>query len=184
MSTPNRTGRELAIAVLFALSIPLAACSEDKQAETGETISNDTLATELARAGSLSSVSDALNQDGLAPVLDGTASYTLLAPTNEAFGPVAQLGLDETQSRAVLADVLRDHILPGAFDKQDIVNAIESSDGTVAMKTMGGAMVTFSRDGDSVRVTGEDGATAMLVGEPVLASNGAALPIDGILREF
>ncbi|MBB3988976.1 fasciclin domain-containing protein [Croceicoccus naphthovorans] len=174
--------RALLVAASVAFALPLAACSGTEEAATGETVSNDTLASELADAGSLDKASAALKDSGLAQVFDGTASYTLLAPTDEAFDKIASEGLDKPENKALLAEVLRDHVLPGALSESDIAKAIESNGGKVEMTTMGDTTVTFAMDGDTLTVSGPDGASARVVGEPVLASNGAAMPIDTVLR--
>ena len=173
----------LMLSASLALAIPLAACSDSEEAATGETVSNDTLASELANTGTLSTVSAALNETGLAQVFDGTASYTLLAPTDTAFEALAGMGLDKPENRALLAEVLRDHVLPGAFSEADIADAIESTGGPVEMTTMGGKTVTFAMEGETLTVTSEGGASAAVGTQPVLASNGAAMPIDTVLHQ-
>lgn len=175
----------LFMAATLALAVPLAACnSGTEEAATGETISNDTLAAELGDADSLSMVGTAMKDTGLAQVFDGSASYTLLAPTDDAFNAVSAAGLDKPENRALLAEVLRDHVLPGAMSEEDIAKAIEAKGGPVEMKTMGDATVTFSKEGDALTVKTGDGTTAKVTGKEVLATNGTALPIDTVLRKF
>ncbi|RVQ66443.1 fasciclin domain-containing protein [Croceicoccus ponticola] len=183
MNRKNRLRSGVMIAATLALALPLAACSQSEQAATGETVSNDTLAGELGSVDTLSTVSSAMKDSGLAQVFDGTASYTLLAPTDAAFGALADKDLDKPENRALVAEILRDHVLPGAISAKDIAKAIETSGGPVEMTTMGDTTVTFSMDGDKLTVTGADGTSAHVAGEEVLASNGAALPIDAVLRK-
>ncbi|HEX2793739.1 MAG TPA: fasciclin domain-containing protein [Croceicoccus sp.] len=175
----------LFMAATLALAVPLAACnSGTEEAATGETVSNDTLAGELGEADGLSTISTAMKDTGLAQVFDGSASYTLLAPTDDAFTAVGSAGLDKPENRALLAEVLRDHVLPGAMSQQDIAKAIETSGGPVEMKTMGETTVTFSKEGDALMVKTADGTSARVSGKEVLAANGTALPIDSVLRKF
>jgi len=179
----NKRGAAL-VAAALALSIPLAGCGkEEEKTASGAIISNDTLASLLANDSDLSTVSEAMNDTGLAQVFDGTASYTILAPTDEAFAADAGESLDGPENRALLADVLRDHVLPGSLNTQDIAKAIESSGGPVEMTTMGDMTVTFSKDGDRITAKTDDGTTAVLGTKAVLASNGSAIPIDAILRK-
>ena len=49
---------------------------------------------------------------------------------------------------------------------------------------MAGHVVTFSKEGDGIMVTSEDGSRAMLSGDAVRASNGVALPVDGVLKKL
>lgn len=181
----TRLRARLFTAAALALAVPLAACgSGTEEAATGETVSTDTLAAELGDADGLSKISTAMKDTGLAQVFDGSASYTLLAPTDTAFEAVAGAGLDKPENRALLAEVLRDHVLPGAMSGEDIAKAIETNGGPVEMKTMGETAVTFSKDGDALVVKSADGATAKVTGKELLAANGSALPIDTVLRKF
>ena len=53
----------------------------------------------------------------------------------------------------------------------------------VKMTTMAGEEVTFARGGDGVTVTAADGSVAKVAGKEVAASNGVAIPIDGVLKK-
>ena len=77
--------------------------------------------------------------------------------------------------------VLRDHIVPGYLTPADIRKAVELADnGKVAMRTMGGHTLTFSSAGDTLTATGEDGASVRLDSDALLASNGVAIPVEGL----
>ena len=104
------------------------------------------------------------------------AAFAALGETGEA--------LTEPDQRAAMAAILRDHIVPGYLTPADIEAAIEAQGGTVQAETMGEQTVRFTRDGDGVRVTSEDGSTAMIAGEALRASNGVAIPLDGVLKSF
>lgn len=177
------------IAAATAMMLGLAACStEEKGEETAaqsEDASGKTLATLIAADGDLSTVEGALSDAGLSQVFDGAAAYTFLAPTDAAFDKLAEAGaeLRSPEQRAAMVAVLRDHIVPGYLTPSDIQNAIKlSDDKSVEMKTMGDHTLTFTGDGDAITVTSQDGATARFAGEALRASNGVAIPIDGLLK--
>ena len=178
------------VAAFAAATLALGACAEDaaeEQAEqTGEAEpSGDTLAEALSGAEGLGTVSEALRDVGLTQVFDGAGSYTILAPSDEAFAALGETGeaLTEPDQRAAMAAILRDHIVPGYLTPDDIRNAIElSGDDSVQMRTTGGHVLTFTADGDAITVTAEDGATARLSGEALRARNGVAIPLDGVLK--
>ena len=179
------------VAAFAAATLALGACAEDaaeEQAEqTGEAEpSGDTLAEALSGAEGLGTVSEALRDVGLTQVFDGAGSYTILAPSDEAFAALGETGeaLTEPDQRAAMAAILRDHIVPGYLTPADIEAAIEAQGGTVQAETMGEQTVRFTRDGDGVRVTSEDGSTAMIAGEALRASNGVAIPLDGVLKSL
>ena len=179
------------VAAFAAATLTLGACADEaaeEQAEqTGEAEpSGDTLAEALSGAEGLGTVSEALRDVGLTQVFDGAGSYTILAPSDEAFAALGETGeaLTEPDQRAAMAAILRDHIVPGYLTPADIEAAIEAQGGTVQAETMGEQTVRFTRDGDGVRVTSEDGSTAMIAGEALRASNGVAIPLDGVLKSL
>jgi uncharacterized surface protein with fasciclin (FAS1) repeats len=182
--------RSLAIAAAAAL-LPLGACSKEPdkaQSEKSATPepSGDTLAEAMSKQDDLSTLSGALRDTGLSQVFDNAGSYTIFAPTNGAFDKLGEVGkgLRQTDQRAVLAAVLRDHIVPGYLTPDDIGTAIDAQGGRVKVQTMGNHKLTFTRDGDAYRVAGEDGSTATIAGDAVTASNGVAIPLDGVLKKL
>ena len=125
----------LAIAAAAAL-LALAGCSKSSEGTSADTAatatpSPDTLAEALSKQKDLSTLRQALNDTGLSQVFDNSSSYTIFAPTDAAF---AKLGdavrtLRQTNQRAVLSAVLRDHIVPGYLTPDDIGTAIDAQGG-------------------------------------------------------
>lgn len=187
----HSTGRmRLALAAIAALSlVPLAACSSEADtsaagaSETADEAGTGTLAAAIAADDKLSTIANALKETGLDEVFSGKASYTLLAPEDDAFASLGDKGKELTSQPAAMAAVLRDHTLPGYFEMADIAAAIDAKGGPVEMPTMGGHKITFSRDGETIVAKGEDGGTARLVDHANRAENGIALPIDGLLKQ-
>ena len=175
-------------AVLGAVSgaLLLAACSGQSSKADDQAASQpsaETLAALVSQADDLSVVSATLKDAGLAQVFDGVAAYTLLAPQDSVFESLGETGetLRSAEQRPAMVAVLRDHIVPGYLTPGDIAKAIElDDDGKVAMKTMAGHTLTFASAGDAITATGDDGATVRFAGKPLLASNGVAIPVDGL----
>jgi uncharacterized surface protein with fasciclin (FAS1) repeats len=80
--------------------------------------------------------------------------------------------------------VLRDHIVPGYLTPDDIGTAIDAQGGRVKVQTMGDHKLTFTREGKGYRVAAEDGSSAMIAGNATTASNGVAIPVDGVLKKL
>ncbi len=164
----------------------LSACSggSDEAAEQSATKpSSETLAALVARSDDQSVVSETLKDAGLAQVFDGTAAYTLLAPRDAAFTTLGAAGatLRAPEQRPAMVAVLRDHIVPGYLTPADIKKAIDlADDGKVAMRTMAGHTLTFSEADGKLAATGEDGKSVRFAGDALLASNGVAIPVDGL----
>jgi uncharacterized surface protein with fasciclin (FAS1) repeats len=179
------------LAAFAAATLTLSACSDDaaddKAGQSAEAEpSGDTLAQAISGADGLATVSEALEDVGLTQVFDGAGSYTILAPNDEAFDALGETGeaLREPDQRAAMAAILRDHIVPGYLTPADIEAAIDAQGGTVQAETMGDQTLRFTRDGENVRVTSEDGSTATIAGEALRANNGVAIPLDGVLKSL
>lgn len=180
---PLGHGARASLAALALLAMPACSADEDGEPATAEP-SEGTLAEAISGADGLSAVTSALGDTGLAQVFDGAGSYTLFAPDDAAFEALGENGeaLREPDQRAVMAAVLRDHIVAGYLTPEDIEAALESQGGSVEVETMGDNRLTFTRAGDGIRVTSENGASAMLSGTALKASNGVAIPLDGVLK--
>ena len=179
----NRTWRSLALVTLPA-SLALAACgSEPGEAPATEATDRDTVAQAIAATGNLSTLSGALTDAQLAEVLDGSGSYTIFAPTDDAFaalGESAQLLL-EVEQRPLLVGLMREHIVPGHITPDAIGQAIDAEGGPVTMTTMGGGSLTFSREGDAISVSRDGTNSATFASEGTEAGNGVVIPIDAAL---
>jgi uncharacterized surface protein with fasciclin (FAS1) repeats len=173
----------------ITLLLPLAACGSKETDKTAAAApaSDGTLASVVTRAPGLAVVSGGLKWTGLANVFDGAAPYTLLAPDDDAFGAMGPAGseLQQPENAAAMADILRDHILPGYVTPADIDAALKASNGeAVRMKTMGDTEVSFDREGEALVVTAPDGARARIEGSALTASNGVVIPLDSVLRKL
>ena len=170
-----------------ALMLPACSGETDEAGDSAAAVSNETLASVIEDADGLSVVSAVLGDAGLAQVFDGAASYTLFAPQDGAFDALGEAGEDlrSPEQRAAMVAILRDHIVPGYLTPDDIGNAIEAADdGSVEMRTMGAHTLTFTGEGETITVTGEDGASARFAGDALRASNGVAIPLDGVLKRI
>ena len=180
--------RIMAALVAAAGAVMLPACSDDGADESEATaeVSDETLASVVEDADGLATVSGVLGEAGLEQVFDGAAAYTLFAPQDAAFDALGEAGDDlrSAEQRAAMVAIMRDHIVPGYLTPDDIANAIDQADdGTVEMRTMGDHTLTFTGERDAITVTAEDGATARFAGDALRASNGVAIPLDGLLRK-
>ena len=173
-------------AIAAVMAVALASCGNDPtEAQSGaDGPVEATLAEALEDADGFSSASDAFERTGLNGVLEGEASYTLLAPSNAAFEGLseeAQAALRDEANGAVLAAVLREHMLPGALTPDDIRAALTNNEGSVSMTSFGDGTLTFRMEGDQVVVSNESGQSAVFGNEIVRANNGVIIPVDGVL---
>lgn len=182
------TGRKTALSIAAAIMLSLGGCSADDAADpaTAEA-SEQSLPDMLDGTGDLATFTSALDETGLDGIFNETAFYTLLAPGDDAFAALETGGatLDEEEQRAAMAAILRGHILPGYLTREDIEAAIEAQDsGSVEIRTMGEQPLTFTREGEAIRVTSGDGSTALLGDADMQGSNGVVLPVDTVLKQL
>lgn len=162
----------------------LAGCGEAADKADGtETAapSSRTLAATLKDDRAFGTLERVLDNAALGEVLDGTGPYTVFAPSDAAF--TASAGdLGDEAMKAQGAAMLRAHIVPGALTRADILAAIAREEGgEVQMRTMANSLLTFSKEGETVIVAGDNGARARLTGDESVASNGVVQPVDGLL---
>lgn len=166
----------------------LPACSDSDNASSGDPTqtldeSTRTVAAVLGVMSDMSSLNGAISASELGSIFDGPGSYTVLAPDDAAFEALGERGtaLMEEDQRPVLVGLLREHILPGLLTPENIAQAIADKGGEVSVTTFGGSAVTFTKEGDQLIVTNEDGTRAVFAGSATAASNGAVIPIDAVL---
>jgi transforming growth factor-beta-induced protein len=135
-----------------------------------------TIASIAANDAQFSTLVSALNRVGLVSVLDGTGSFTVFAPTNDAF---TALGVDlNTLSDEALTNVLLYHVLGAEIFAADI------QDG----QTYASTASTTGPDGLALSLLVEKGSSgvrlnnaASVVAADVDASNGVIHVIDKVL---
>jgi uncharacterized surface protein with fasciclin (FAS1) repeats len=185
-------GRWLALLACFA-----AAGCEEGENPRGSTISNSAatgsaeapaeakLATVISGNEDLGQLNRIVGGAGLTELLNGIGPYTVFAPTDaaiEALGAERASGLASDAMRPQAAALLRAHIVPGTLTRRDLEAAIAGAGNRpVRVRTMADTMLTFTREGDAVIVTSDQGGRARLTGQEGLAANGAVQPVDGLL---
>merc|ERR1712048_1482483 len=127
----------------------------------------------------LSTLVSAVVAADLADTLSGKGSFTLFAPTNEAFNALPAGTLDNLMkpaNKAELADILTYHVLPEQALSKDLAPF-------QAVKTVEGNLLHIQKWGGNVKVGSslESKDLRNVVKADNLASNGVAHIIDGVL---
>lgn len=121
---------------------------------------------------------------GLDATLAGSEPYTVLVPSDEAFGKISGGALADPanpQNRAELTRILTLHILPGTVLLEDIEKALEAGKGKTQLPTMGGGTVTAARDGGRMVLSDAGGTKASIAKSDQRFSNGVVHHIDAVL---
>jgi len=121
---------------------------------------------------------------GLDATLAGPGPYTVLVPSDDAFGKVQGSPLSDAsnpKNRAEITRILTYHILPGVILADDIGKAIDNGKGKAVLATMGGETLTATKDNGKIVFTDAGGAKATVTQADIKASNGVIHDIDGVL---
>jgi uncharacterized surface protein with fasciclin (FAS1) repeats len=175
----------LSIFLAAAAIIGLSACdnaSDPKSAEAKEAAGSDTIASSLG--GDTATFQDLTKSAGLDTTLAGPGPYTVIIPINAAFDKLPDGALDtlkKPESRPQLTKVLTAHILSGAVLAEDIGKAIDGGNGKTQLMSVGGDLLTATREGDKIVLTDAGGGKAVVTTADQKHSNGVVHLVDGVL---
>jgi uncharacterized surface protein with fasciclin (FAS1) repeats len=119
---------------------------------------------------------------GLDQTLAGPGPYTVFVPDDAAFAS-APAGTFDTKpaNRAQLTGVLTNLILPGTVMVADIDKLIDKSNGKGVLATMGGGLLTATKDGGKVVLTDAAGHKATITQGDEQFTNGVVHHVNAML---
>ncbi len=173
-----------------AAALALGACGKSgtgnttapqQSSQAREAAGDNTIAASIDQNGKFFQAAKAV---GLDATLAGPGPYTVLVPSDDAFGKSAGDALknpSDAKNRAEITRILTYHILPGVILSDDISKAIENGKGKAVLATMGGETLTATKDGGNIVLTGGDGSKATVSKADIKASNGVIHDIDAVL---
>ena len=126
----------------------------------------------ILELGKFKTMRKAIQCAGLQKKLRGAGPFTLLAPTDEAFGKLPAGTLEDLlkpENKAKLQAILTYHVVAGKVMATDVVKMTSA-------KTVNGQSVTIKVQGGTVMVDG-----AKVVKTDIICSNGAIHVIDAVV---
>ena len=174
---------------LSAAALALAGCDSSDSNDVGaaqpgeaqEAAGGETIGASLDQNGRFF---QAARSVGLDATLAGPGPYTVLVPTDEAFGKIQGGALGDAgnpQNRSEVTRILTYHILPGVILAEDIGKAVDSGEGKAVLATMGGETLTATKEGDRIVLTDSSGGKATVAQADEQHSNGVVHRIDTVL---
>ena len=119
---------------------------------------------------------------GLDQTLAGPGPYTVLVPDDAAFNSAPAGTLDpKPQNRAQLTGLLTNLILPGTVMVADIDKAIDKGKGKTSLATMGGSILTATKDGGKTVLSDSAGHKATITQGDETYTNGVVHHVDALL---
>lgn len=158
---------------------------EDKKKMEAEAMANSIAAKAMGNEN-LSTLVTAVKAADLAPMLSEPGSYTVFAPTNNAFGKLPKgtvENLVKPENKEILTGILQYHVVKGTIDADKLSSAIKAGNGKYIFKTVKGSELTAMMDGEQIVIQDSRGKKAQVVLGNVEASNGIVHVIDNVLME-
>lgn len=134
-----------------------------------------------------STLVNALVSAQLVAKLSGLGSFTMLAPTNDAFLKLAPGTLNvllDKYNHDKLIRILSYHILIGSWTNIQLAEAIKNDGGTTELKTLNGNTLTATMDGGQVKLTDVLGNSSWVALADTKASNGMIHNIDSLVMPY
>ena len=132
----------------------------------------------------VSTLVSAVTAAGLGETLSGAGPFTVFAPTNDAFAKVDKATLDglmKPESKDKLAGLLKYHVVSGNVKSGDLAKMIADGNGTATVKTLNGASLKATMDGEKIVLTDAKGGKSTVTGPDMVASNGTIHAVDTVV---
>ncbi len=191
--------------IMLALILLNFSCKDDKKTQETETMEAATTTgeDEVARkeemkaeaasasisgkamaSNDLSTLTTALKSADLASMLSESGSYTVFAPSNNAFSKLKEGTLDDLmkpENKEQLRKLLQYHVVKGKITTGKLADAVENSKGKYAFTTVAGNELTAMMDGGQLVIRDERGNKSQVVQGNIDASNGVIHILNDVL---
>ncbi len=143
------------------------------------------IAAVAGKNAELSTLVSAVKAAGLDKMLSEPGSYTVFAPTNNAFEKLPKnlsiAELAKPENKELLTNILKYHVVAGEITSDQLVKAINGAKGKYKFKTVSGKELEASLKGDQIILKDEKGNKTQVVLGNVEASNGIVHVINDVL---
>jgi len=127
----------------------------------------------------------AVKAAGLVETLKGPSSFTVFAPTNEAFAKLPQGTVEnllKPENHDTLVKILTYHVVAGRLSTAALRKQIRAGNGTTTLKTVSGGTLTLMMNGEeNIVIKDEKGGVSNLTISNVYQSNGVIQVVDSVL---
>lgn len=161
--------------------------SEMADAEISEEnteLETNSIAAKAMSNDNLSTLVTALQAAELDQMMKEEGSYTVFAPTNNAFSKLPEGTVEnllKPENKEQLKSVLQYHMVSGKIMSDQLVSAIKSNNGSYTFKTVTGEDLTAMMNGDQIVLKDGQGNTSHVVQGNVQAANGVVHVIDDVI---
>ncbi|TQO36446.1 putative surface protein with fasciclin (FAS1) repeats [Arenibacter algicola] len=120
----------------------------------------------------------------LVGTLSSEGPFTVFAPTNDAFGKLADGTVESLllpENIETLTGILTYHVVSGKFEAAAVIEAINANNGKFTVTTVQGGSLDLSLKDGNVILTDAKGGMGTVVIADVAASNGVIHAIDTVV---
>ena len=148
-------------------------------------VETNTVVQNASAAPNLTTLVAMVKAAELVDTLSGPGPFTVFAPTNDAFGRVAQVTRDalaKPEAKPVLQRVLKYHVVPGTITLADL--KAKAAAGTPLTTVEGQAIavkVIAANGGEAIELTDANGHQSFVETPDVRQSNGMVHVVNGVL---
>jgi uncharacterized surface protein with fasciclin (FAS1) repeats len=126
----------------------------------------------------------ALTAADLVSALQGDGPFTVFAPTNDAFAKIdgeTLSSLLEEKNKKALANILTYHVISGKLTATDVVAALKKGNGTVALETLNGQVLTVMQKDSKIYLEDSNGNVSEITATDIIGSNGVIHVINTVV---
>lgn len=177
---------------VLILGVALAAFSLQSMAQCG---GDATMAAEdkkpkkdivevAASSDDFSTLVTAVQKAGLVKTLQGEGPFTVFAPTNESFAKLPAGTIDNLlmpENKTTLEKILTYHVIPGEFNAEAVIKAINDNGGKYRIVSAAGQQLTAKLENGKVVIEDTNGNKSVVTTPDVKASNGVIHVIDNVI---
>lgn len=175
------------LAFLFAMTIALAAIAwagDDPMVGGAAMYPSKNIVQNAVNSQDHTTLVAAVKAAGLVETLEGPGSFTVFAPTNEAFAKLPAGTVDtllKPENKEMLVKVLTYHVVARRVSSADLMRQIKEGNGKAELKTVQGETLTATMNGKHIVLTDEKGDNSMVTIANVFQSNGVIHVVDTVL---
>jgi transforming growth factor-beta-induced protein len=174
----------LAVALMLVAVTPVFAQDgeDDMQPTIADIVVESATAEEDAEFTALLAAVEAADPLVLDALADPEAELTVFAPTDAAFEALGEETLTAVlDDQELVTEILLFHVLDGAVFSEDVVAALEASEGAFTVPTLQGQNLDVTLDMEAEGGVTVDGAPLILELTDIEAANGVIHVIDAVM---
>ena len=171
-------------AAVFALASSVAIAQDNPMVGGAAMLAEKNIVENAVNSADHTTLVAAVKAAGLVETLQSPGPFTVLAPTNDAFGKLPDGTVDTLlmeENKDQLVKVLTAHVVSGKLSASDLVSRARANGGRYNMKTVSGDALTAEVRGSNVYIYDEAGGAALVTIADVNQSNGVIHVVDDVL---